>query len=183
MTNLVCNRHTLGHRSVSVLRRYMVVCRSVSIEPFPSCRSGKGFPLGEAGKKGTSEPFLTEEGTQVLIFSLVCNFHCSTLYPPVCALGPAFYGIPATGRYKYPSSLRYPPGESLGAPAPVHKMLNYNFHPQKTTPSGSQRKNDYCPDSSRTGCGPWPLNYSLPLQNRYRARPMVQRLPPRLCTL
>ena len=66
-------------------------------------------------------PFLTEEGTQVLIFSLVCNFHCSTLYPPVCALGIAFYGIPATGRYKYPSSLRYPQGESLGAPAPVRK--------------------------------------------------------------
>ena len=79
--------HLWAH-SVSLLRRYMVIYSSAAIEQPLSRRSGKGFPLGEAGKKGTSEPFLTEEGTEVRFFRLVSNFQCSTLYPPFGVLSP-----------------------------------------------------------------------------------------------
>ena len=50
-------RYTNGQRSVSFLRRYMVVYRSVAIERPSSRRSGKGFPLGEAVNKALRNLF------------------------------------------------------------------------------------------------------------------------------
>ena len=143
------------------------------MRPRPAA-GGKGFPLGEAVKKGTSEPFLTEEGTQVRFSSLIPNFRCSTLYPPFGVLSPKgkAWVLPHQCVERY-ITVCIRSNESIGpygvtittanrhekAEGPAFKL---QFIRKVTIPSGAQWSNEFRPESSRIICRHCLRNLCLP---------------------